>query len=284
MNKLLVCIDGSPYAEHVLNDAAWAALRLGAAVELLHVLPPHAARKDPYADYTGAIGPGARGELLEELTSLDEELGRVVQRRGRLILEHAERLLQARGVEHIELVYRRGALAETVQALQADADMIFMGKRGEHADERSEFMGSNLEKVDRLIHKPLYAASVYPREKNRFMIAYDGKENARKAVAFAASSSLLRDLECRLYAAESKPGEIDLEEPAEALRTAGFSPQVVKETAPNAETAIADYVKREAVDLLLVGAYSHSRLRTLFLGSATSSLVKSCPIPLILFR
>ncbi len=64
--------------------------------------------------------------------------------------------------------------------------MIFIGNRREQANPDSEFLGSNLEKVARLIHKPLFVVSRFLRPIGRFAIAFDGKDNAKKAVDYAA--------------------------------------------------------------------------------------------------
>mgnify|MGYP006195955945 CR=1 FL=1 len=37
-NKVLACVDQSAFADHVTDYAAWAAQRLGAPLELLHVI------------------------------------------------------------------------------------------------------------------------------------------------------------------------------------------------------------------------------------------------------
>jgi nucleotide-binding universal stress UspA family protein len=50
------------------------------------------------------------------------------------------------------------------------------------------------------------------------------------------------------------------------------------------ETAIAAYVEAQKIDLLVMGAYGHSRLRNLIIGSTTTEMIRSCRIPVMLFR
>ena len=50
------------------------------------------------------------------------------------------------------------------------------------------------------------------------------------------------------------------------------------------ERRIPEFVAREGVDLLVLGAPSHSRLHTLVLGSTTSALLRGCVIPALLLR
>jgi nucleotide-binding universal stress UspA family protein len=44
----------------------------------------------------------------------------------------------------------------------------------------------------------------------------------------------------------------------------------------------ADYAAEQAIDLILMGAYGHSRLRDFILGGATRSLLAAPPTPLFL--
>lgn len=39
-----------------------------------------------------------------------------------------------------------------------------------------------------------------------------------------------------------------------------------------------------AVDLLVMGAYGHSRIRNLIVGSTTTAMLRSCQIPVLLLR
>jgi len=96
MNRILACIDASTYATSVVDLAAWAATRLGADVELLHVVQ----RKDAVAsrnDHSGAIGLGVKSELLEELTRIEEAAGRLAIEEGRILLGRRRHSLEGAG-------------------------------------------------------------------------------------------------------------------------------------------------------------------------------------------
>lgn len=51
-----------------------------------------------------------------------------------------------------------------------------------------------------------------------------------------------------------------------------------------ADETISAYVKSSAMDLLVMGVYGHSHIHTLIIGNTTSSMLRSCPIPVLLFR
>lgn len=281
--KLLVCIDGSGYADNICQSAAWVAQRLNADIDLLHVLRRHSDYEAPGADHTGSIGMDARSELLRALTEVDEERARLDQKKGKIILEHGLEVLERAGVKNTNTIHRRGALVETILDLEQDAELIFVGKRGEHADLNSEFLGSNLEKVARAVHKPLFVVSSVLRPIKRFLIAYDGKANVRKAVDYIADSPLLKGLEAHVLAVDSGK-KIDTSATETRLKQAGFDVHVTHESSTHPDQAIAAYVQDKNMDLLVTGAYSHSRIRSILLGSTTAALIKTCHVPLLLFK
>ena len=47
---------------------------------------------------------------------------------------------------------------------------------------------------------------------------------------------------------------------------------------------ISDVVRNEKIGLLVMGAYGHSRIRSLVIGSTTTEMVRSCKVPVLLFR
>lgn len=284
MQKLLVCIDGSAYADNICTNASWIAQQLDAEIDLLHVLRRHSDYEASHDDHTGAIGLGASSELLEKLTQVDEERGRLEQQKGKVVLDHGVEVLQKSGVKKVNTLHRRGALVDTVKELEDSVDMIVMGKRGETADLNSVFLGSNLEKIARAIHKPLFVVSSVVRPIKKFLIAYDGKNSVQKAVDYVTTHPLLKGVECHLLAVEHHNGDIDTSATEKKLLDAGFKVTTHKEINSNPTQAITTYVEENGIDLLVTGAYSHSKLHDIFLGSTTASLIKSCHVPLLLFR
>ncbi len=284
MAKLLVCIDGSVYADNLCTIAAWFAKQMNAEIDLLHVLRRPSDYQAP-TDHTGLIGLDARSDLLEELTRVDEERGRLDQEKGKIILEHGAKILKEAGVETIDLIHRRGSLVETIQEFEDSVEMIFLGKRGEHADMGSVFLGANLEKVARAIHKPLFIVASVVRPIKRFLIAYDGKDSVHKAIDYICDRPLLtKEGECHLLVVERSKGDIKTSEAEQKLRKAGFTVILKAEQSHHPDEVISSYVMQNEIDLLITGAYSHSRIHSLLLGSTTASLIKACKVPLLLFR
>ena len=54
--------------------------------------------------------------------------------------------------------------------------------------------------------------------------------------------------------------------------------------ARDAESIIAQTVREQNIDLLIMGAYAHSPLRSFLFGSKTSDLLRAATIPTLLLR
>lgn len=284
MIKLIAFVDGSNYSKSVCDHAAWVATRLGSSVDLIHV---RGRRKDsgPTVDLSGSIGLGARTNLLTELAEQDGQIARLDHQRGRTILQDARESLQAAGVSQVSTLLRNDGIVETVQDFESGAGLIVIGKRGKKTESDETHLGSNFERVVRASHKPVLVASRSFRTIKRVLIAFDGGPSANKAVDYLAGKKVFNDLECHLLnvANPSNEAEQRLENTANLLRDAGYP---VKTTlrAGQPETVICEMIQTNDIDLLVMGAYGHSRIRNLIIGSTTTAMIRSCKIPVLLFR
>lgn len=282
-NKIIALVDGSIYAQSVCDHAAWVSGRTGAPVELLHVL---GRREAPHTtDHSGAISLGARTMLLEELAELDAQRSRLVAHRGRAILEDAHAILTRDGVAEITTRLRHGDIIEAVAEVEKDAGLIVIGKRGEGADFARGHLGSNLERIVRASHKPVFVASRAIKPISKVMVAYDGRTSAIKAVEHVARDPLFAGLAVHVVtvgqpAAATRKG---LEDAQALLKAAGIEATSAV-IAGQPETALGKLVDEAQIDLVVMGAYGHSRIRSLIIGSTTTEMIRSCKVPIILVR
>ncbi len=284
MTHLIALIDGSGYSQSVCDLTRWVAERTDASVELMHVLGRRNTDSEP-ADLSGNLKLGARSALLKELADLDEQKNKLELKRGRLLLEEAKTGLEEKGVATVTTKLRHGDLIETIAEFEGDADLILVGKRGEAADFAKLHLGSNLERVVRSAKKPVLVASRAFKPINKFLIAFDGGESAMKAVRLIASGKLFTGLPCTLLSV-GKPNDTlqeKLDDAATILRKAGYEVDTGFASG-EPEDVIKDKIEAENIDLLVMGAYGHSRIRNLIIGSTTTEMVRSCHVPVMMFR
>ncbi|OED36627.1 hypothetical protein AB834_02800 [PVC group bacterium (ex Bugula neritina AB1)] len=285
MAKIIACIDGSSYVESVTELSTWAHKQMNLPISLLHILPLNSEKKEK-PNLTGQLGFSAKSNLLEELTKRDETRGKLEIEKGERVLDDAKEEFSKKGITQLKILHRRGSLVENIKELETQAELIIMGKRGENHPVDSDDLGSNLECVARAIDKPLLLATPKSKSLNKFLIAYDGSSSANKAVDYVATHSLLKGLECHLLKiAEPLPEEQKLFAKAEnKLKSSDIRVHSLLKQGNSVNGMVTDYIKNNDIDLLLMGAYGHSKIRNLFFGSMTTLLLRESNIPIMLFR
>ncbi|MEX1148018.1 MAG: universal stress protein [Sphingomonadales bacterium] len=284
MSKLIAFVDGSVYWESVCDHAAWVAGKTGLPIEVLHVLGRRETSSVP-VNLSGNITLGARTALLDELAAHDEQRAKLAQQRGRAILDDARARLAENGIDNVTSRLRIDDIVDTVAECEADAEILLIGKRGEGADFAKLHLGSNLERIARSTSKPLLVTSRAFQPIDRFVIAFDGRASSVRAVQYVAASPLFKGLTCHLLTVggDSADQRALIDEAVTKLDAAGHS-AIVERLPGDAEKVIPDYVADKAIGLLVMGAYGHTRLKSLFLGSTTTEMIRSCKIPILLFR
>lgn len=282
--NILACTDGSTYAPSIYEHAAWAADRLGLAIHVLHMINWERDATGLH-NFSGTIGVDARRTLKEELVKLEEAQGRVAQAKAEAILDGARKHFEGRHSARVRLDAKHGQLAESLEQYASNAELVVIGKRGESADFERLHLGASVERVIRTCQRPVLVASRTFRPVKRFIIAYDGGPSARKAIDYVSSSSLVRDLQCDLLTVGKPHGTIDaeMEEARKRLISSGIE-TTLHHLEGHAEEVISRFIEKHEIDLLIMGAYGHSRIRQLIVGSTTTAMVRTCRIPVLMFR
>jgi nucleotide-binding universal stress UspA family protein len=119
---------------------------------------------------------------------------------------------------------------------------------------------------------------------DHIMIAWNGSLEATRAVA-SAMPLLHRANRVSIFTALKYGAEAgDLGDLAEALRWHGIrTPEVIfPDRAQSTGPALVDALNRHKATMLVMGAYTHSRLRQRFLGGVTEHLLAHAPVPLLM--
>ncbi len=281
--NIIALVDGSVYSASVCHHAAWIASRIGAPVELIHALGRREA-PDTH-DHSGAIALGARTALLQELSEVDALRSKLIRRRGRAILEDARAILEKADITEVTARLRHGDVVEAAADVERDARVILIGKRGETANLADEHLGSNLERIVRASHKPVFVATRAFKPISKVLVAYDGGTSATKAVDHIAHSPLFQGLAVHVVTVGTATPEVTkgLEHAAAVLHAAGIQAETAV-IPGQPESALGRLVEEASFDLLVMGAYGHSRIRSLIIGSTTTEMIRACKVPVALVR
>jgi nucleotide-binding universal stress UspA family protein len=285
MNKVCACIDGKSNTPAIIDWALWSARRLNVPLEFLHVLERHPERAS-VTDYSGAIGLGAKDTLLQELSDLDAQSGKLAQEAGRRLLVQARERAALAGFDLIDGRMRHGELVDTALEMEAEVRLFVLGEHGNSIDAERLHLGHHVERVIRSVKRPvLVAIGEHFETPQRFVIAFDGSATSRKTVETVAGSPLLMGLPALLVTVgtESVLLRQQIDAAQQVLRTAGFSVET-RILPGEPEDALPSLLAEQGATLLVMGAYGHSRIRQLVVGSTTSLLLRLSSVPVLILR
>ncbi len=277
IKKILVGIDTS---EHSRNAQAYAfniARRLGATLIGVHVVDIVSIEGSFFHDISGSLG-------LEPYLDFSSKMREVLTARGRTVLDEFAAAAQRENLA-AETVLDMGIVANQICDRARSADLVMIGHRGVNERFSSGLLGSTAEAVARKCPRPLFIAPMKFREIQRPVLAYDGSERASRAMRAAAevANGLGVALTVVTVARDPKLGERTLEE-ARKYFEPYTPPADFKLLAGHANEEIIKFLKERDADLLFIGAYGHSRIIEMVLGSTTEYVLRNSPCPVFLSR
>ena len=287
MKNILLCTDGSTFAENIYKYGAWFATQFNAPIKVLSVTDIRSQQVASTGNLSGSIGLGASENLLDDLVNLEHERAKINNQRARLILDNAAQSLKAEGVEDFNLIHKTGFLVDCLHEFEENSDLIVLGQRGEAADFAPGHLGANVDRIVRGSKKPCLVTPAEFKPIERILFAYDGSSTAYKVLKFLADSDAFKNLEIHLLTvakdSSDRKATARLNEAEQFLKRARYQP-ICSLKIGESEKVIDNYVNEQDISLLLMGAYGHSRIRHLVIGSTTAQLLRSSNIPLLLFR
>ena len=279
--KVLACVDQSPYADYVADYSAWAAQKFGLPLELLHIIDRHqeTATSD---DHSGAIGFDAQENLLNRLTEEEGERIRATREQGRIFLNELKKRCERRDGISVDVRQRYGQLLGTLDEQQRDVALYVLGRRGESAYQTQRDLGRHVESISRKIRRPILTVANTFSEPKSLLVAYDGKRTTRNCITMLASNPALTDLPVHVVMSGKQNGEADkhLAWASSTLAKSGFEVETVY-LPGDPEQQITQAIANREIDMLVMGAYSRSLLKTLFLGSKTNDLLRASRVPTV---
>lgn len=280
---VLSCIDGSAFSEAVCDYSAWIAKGIQAPLKFLHTVgqPKGAA----VSDFSGAIGLGTSEDLLHELAEVEQMRSSLQIKKGNIMLKAAQQRATDAGVENVKIRQQHGSLAESLIDMEDQIRVLVIGIRGEAHQDQQGGIGAHLESTIRALHKPTLVVNNAFSLPRKTMLAYDGSSPSNKALEMVSSNEMFKNMPCHLVhvSREESTSERLLEKAASQLTSAGID---VTTATLNGKTekALINYQAEHDIDLTVMGAFGHNRMRDFLLGSFTAKMLEKTNKPLLLLR
>lgn len=279
---VLACIDGSAFAHSVVDYAAWVSRTVTAPLKLLHNIDHR--EQSPLSDLSGNLVPSAHEELLAELAELEGKRSKILLEQGKQMLETARLRAESDGAIEPVVLQRHGSLVDSLIELDDEIRVLVLGVRGEDHEQSGNQVGAQLETVIRTMHRPVLVVNrEFATAPSRCMLAYDGSDASCKALEMVVESPLYRNMECHLVHVSREPESSLLDQAVATLSAAGIR-VVAASLHGDVEGQLLDYQQQHDIDLIVMGAFGHSRLRELLFGSVTHHMLINARVPLLLLR
>jgi nucleotide-binding universal stress UspA family protein len=277
IKTMLVALDGSDQARAAGTGAIWLACRLDATLIGLHVVDVVSIEGSFFHDISGSLG-------FEPYLDLSSKMQEALEGRGRILLDEFAASCERQGVR-VETALTTGIVANQICNRARTVDLVVMGHRGVHARFSTGLLGSTTESVTRKSPRPVLVTAGAFEAIGKPLLAYDGSERASAALHAAAEfcRSLALPLTVLHVARDQAAGQAVLDEASRYLGAYGLEVACELVAGPPHERIVAA-LARDGFDLLFIGAFGHSRIVEMVLGSTTEYVLRNSPVPVFLSR
>ena len=277
IKSILVALDGSEHANAALDHALWMAERTRGRVTGLHVIDIVSIEGSFMHDISGSLG-------FEPYLDFSAKMRDALRERGEVLLDAFEKRCKERGVG-CDRVLGMGIVANEICEQARLADLVAIGHRGINEQFSSGLLGSTTESVTRKSPKPVFVAPMKFAEPKRPLLAYDGSQRSSLAMHEAAefASAFKLPLTVLHMARDEGDARKVLDEARRYLEPYGLEIRCESHPGPSHE-GIVQAIREHGYDLLFIGAYGHSRIIEMVLGSTTEYVLRNSPCPVFLTR
>ncbi|TCM60909.1 nucleotide-binding universal stress UspA family protein [Acinetobacter calcoaceticus] len=280
MKRVIACIDSSPCIHALADAAAWIATQTKRELVLLQILDYYPASYH-LGEISGVIGFESNAMLLKELAELEQKQSELALDYSNNLLKHiSEAIYEKHAIQPSQIQEKGDFLEQSFNLLRPD-DIVVIGRVGERSAEKQRPIGGNVENFIRGANCTVMTVGESFKPPTRFIFAYEDSPTCKSMLKRVASSDLLRLLQCHLLYVGDHPELLD--QPAEFLSDAGLNVVVEYRYGDVAEN-ILDYQQQHQIQLIVLGAFSHSKIHQFFLGSVTTNIFRNATVPLLVTK
>ncbi|ENU26131.1 MAG: universal stress protein [Acinetobacter sp.] len=280
MNRVIACIDSSPCIDAVAEAAVWVAKQTQRELVLLQILDYYPASYH-LGEISGVIGFESNAMLLKELAELEQKQSELALDYSNNLLKHISELIEKQYGLISTKIQEKGDFLEQSFNILKENDVVIIGRVGERAAEKNKPIGSNVENFIRGANCTVITVGEHFEPPKRFIFAYEYSPTCQKMLQRIAQSDLLKKLQCHLLYVGDHPEM--LAEPEKYLKDAGLDVIPIYRYGDVAQN-ILEYQREHDIQLIVLGAFSHSKIHQFFLGSITTTIFRNANVPLLVAK
>lgn len=277
------CLDGSSLTNDIVDYAAWIAEKVNSPLELFHSIEHSLLLAN--IDQTGNLVPNMTDNLMAVLSEEEAKENKQHLQESKALLAEAKTRLNNRQIKDVITKQRHGSLSECLVDLEDEIRVLVVGFRGKATSEDETGISDQLEESIRALHKPIFIVNGDFSAPSSLMLAYNDSDGARKALDMICRSPLFEDMaiHCVHATKEESTDDTLLQQASEQLSLSGRHFETALLTG-DPQTELLAYQAKHNLDMTVMGAFNHGKLRSLFFGSFTLKMLKNNQKPVLLIR
>lgn len=277
IKSILLSVDGSSYTEAQVKYCIQLAEAFNCKIKVLSIVDIRI--------FEWAVVMGTDGFVPMVPSNIyKEESQKILETKADAVLDKCSSILKQEGID-FEVEKISGPPVDIICEKARVVDLLLMGARGEFAKWKSRIVGATLDAVVRQWNKQILVTPEKFKRVSKVLFAYDGSDRANKALQLAGLFGTGLDVPVVILTIHDKKAirkkyldeaGIYLEPykiPVELLGVSG-----------HAEQEILNIADERQCDLIIMGAFGHSRIRETILGSTTEHVLKNKKIPVLLSK
>lgn len=277
IKSLLVGVDGSEYTDSVLKYSIEMARAFEAKLRVMTIID---VRIFEWSVYMGVDG---FAPVFPSSVYLDESR-KLLNQKADSVLGKCKEILDQAGVSYtIEKV--EGAPVDTICDKANVTDMVVLGAHGEFARWGTKMMGATTEAISKQCEKPLFIVPKQVKKIKKILAPYDGSRNSNRALPMAGFFGTKFGAPITVFTVDDnlEAAQTVAKEGKEYL-SAYDVPVEIETRKGNPDEEIVRYCDEGNFDLIVMGAYGHSRIKEAILGSTTEQVMRTARVPVILVK
>lgn len=274
IKRILVPTDGSELAQVGAAYAISLAQSFKAHIQGIYVIDVKLLEGPFLQDLSASLGTAPYVNYQGNISMLLEE-------RGKSALKALSDACEEAGVP-CETTQASGVVSRVIIEHSGLADLIVMGRGGEHNEWLDGLIGSTAEAVIRRSELPVLITATPEPGQQRILAAYDGSPHSQNALrtAVAFAEMWKTSLNVLVVGDDSNHAAVEVSGYLQAHEVKG----TVLEAKGDSGEQIVDFAKSTEADLIVMGAYGHSKVRELVVGSTTTYVINHAACPVLLAR
>jgi nucleotide-binding universal stress UspA family protein len=279
IKSILIPTDGSHNSNISLDYGLHFAGLFKAEICGLNVIDVRSLEGPFLSDISGSLGFSPFQNYLPKFQN-------ILQERSTFVLDEFKKRCTPRGIEP-KTSQMTGVVPAIIAEEAKKVDFVIIAQRGEHEQWSTGLLGSTTESVVRRSPRPVLVTPNTYRPIRKAIIAYDGGIESNKAMKSACEMAPV--LGCTLqvvFVTDSEENSVELTGEVNAFMgpyNLEYSIEWLNSKG-HVGREILSYAESHEFDMIVMGAFGHSRIHDLILGGTTCYIMRQSSIPILLNR